>query len=169
MVSIPHDMQTQADNQRNGVQPDALHGVMADLDITTSGSATPTETTVASKATSVTKSGNEIDGYALALNMQQRCRLLLDELEQFQAYLKEEGKEHSAELRALKTEVQSEMKVLDKVSGDASQKSQRLLILVHRLQKSLPIPEVYSPYTPPISRSSRPFGIPRKNVPGFWR
>ncbi|TVY33396.1 UPF0415 protein-like protein, partial [Lachnellula subtilissima] len=116
MVSIPHDMQTQADNQRNGVQADALHGAMADFGITTSGYATPTETPVISEATSVTESGNEIDGHALALDMQQRCRLLLDELEQFQAYLKEEGKEHSAELRALKTEVQSEMKVLDKIA-----------------------------------------------------
>ncbi|TVY53244.1 UPF0415 protein-like [Lachnellula cervina] len=123
MASIPHDMLTQADSQRNGVQPDALHGAMADLDISTNGSATPTETTVTSEATSITEADNEIDGHALALDMQQRCRLLLDELEQLQAHLKDEGKEHSAELRALKTEVQSEMRVIDKVICDASLKT----------------------------------------------
>ena len=114
-ITIPHDMQHQADSQRSGVQPDALYGAMADLDITTNGSETPTGNAVESEATSVTQAEYGNDGHALALDMQQHCRLLLDELEQFQVYLKEQGKEHSAELRALKNEVQSEMRFIDRV------------------------------------------------------
>jgi hypothetical protein len=114
-TSIPHNLQNQADSQRNGAQTDALHEDMADLDITTNGSETPTGTAVESEATLVTEADTGNDGPTLALNMQKRCRLLLDELEQFQAYLKEQGKENTAELRAFKTEVQSEMRLIDKV------------------------------------------------------
>jgi uncharacterized protein involved in exopolysaccharide biosynthesis len=54
----------------------------------------------------------------LAADMQQRCRLFLDELEQFQAYLKGERKENQAELRTFKAGLQSEMNTHDKVSID---------------------------------------------------
>jgi hypothetical protein len=52
----------------------------------------------------------------LAADMQQRCRLFLDELEQFQAYLKDQRKEEPVDLRIFRSGLQSEMKMLDKVS-----------------------------------------------------
>jgi len=52
----------------------------------------------------------------LAADMQQRCRLFLDELEQFQAYLKDQRKEKHVDLRIFRSGLQSEMKMLDKVS-----------------------------------------------------
>jgi hypothetical protein len=52
----------------------------------------------------------------LAADMQQRCRLFLDELEQFQAYLKEQRKEKHVDLRIFKSGLQSETRMLDKVS-----------------------------------------------------
>jgi hypothetical protein len=47
--------------------------------------------------------------------MQERCRILLNELEQFQAYLKKQRKEHTVELRTFKSGLQAEMKLIDKV------------------------------------------------------
>jgi len=52
----------------------------------------------------------------LAADMQQRCRLFLAELEQFQAYLKDQKKERQVELRTFKASLQSEMKAIDRVS-----------------------------------------------------
>ncbi len=52
----------------------------------------------------------------LVADMQERCRLFLDELEQFQAYLKDQRKEKHVDLRIFKSGLQSEMKMLDKVS-----------------------------------------------------
>lgn len=52
----------------------------------------------------------------LAADMQQRCRLFLDELEQFQAYLRDQRKEKHVDLRIFRSGLQSEMKMLDKVS-----------------------------------------------------
>jgi hypothetical protein len=52
----------------------------------------------------------------LAADMQQRCRLFLDELEQFQAYLKDQKKERQVELRTFKASLQSEMRAIDRVS-----------------------------------------------------
>ena len=52
----------------------------------------------------------------LAADMQQRCRLFLDELEQFQAYLKDQRKDKHVDLRIFRSSLQSEMKMLDKVS-----------------------------------------------------
>lgn len=52
----------------------------------------------------------------LAADMQQRCRLFLDELEQFQTYLKDQRKEKHVDLRIFRSGLQSEMKMLDKVS-----------------------------------------------------
>jgi len=54
----------------------------------------------------------------LAADMQQRCRLFLDELEQFQAYLKDQKKENQVELRTFKAGLQSEMRTIEKVSID---------------------------------------------------
>jgi hypothetical protein len=51
-----------------------------------------------------------------AADMQQRCRLFLDELEQFQAYLKDQRKENQVELRTFKAGLQSEMNTHVRVS-----------------------------------------------------
>ncbi len=50
-----------------------------------------------------------------AIEMQQRCRLLLQELEQFSDYLREQKRENAVEFRTFKGGLQSEMKLLDKV------------------------------------------------------
>ncbi|PMD21950.1 hypothetical protein NA56DRAFT_571372 [Hyaloscypha hepaticicola] len=52
----------------------------------------------------------------LAADMQQRCRLFLDELEQFQTYLKDQRKEKHVDLRIFRSGLQSEMKMLDKLA-----------------------------------------------------
>lgn len=52
----------------------------------------------------------------LAADMQQRCRLFLGELEQFQAYLKDKKNENQVELRTFKAGLQTELKTIDKVS-----------------------------------------------------
>jgi len=161
---IPHGMQHQDDSQRNGVQPSDLHRDMADLGITTNGPGTPAGTALEYEATSVTEADTGNDGPALALDMQKRCRLLLDELEQFQAYLKKQGKENTAELRAFKTEVQSEMRLIDKVIYRAFRALLQLLIFLHSWQKTLSNPQVFSRYDPPILPSSPPFGPLQKIV-----
>jgi hypothetical protein len=60
----------------------------------------------------------------MATRMQQRCKLLLSELEEFQAYLKVQKKEKRVEVRAFKTGLHAEMKLLNKV---------RLLLLCKNL------------------------------------
>ncbi len=45
----------------------------------------------------------------------QRCRHLVEELQQFQVYLEQHKKEHKLELRSFRNNVKSEMKLLDKV------------------------------------------------------
>ena len=56
---------------------------------------------------------SEVEAHALA--MQRRCRDLLNELEEFQAYLKQQKKETTVELRTFKGGLQAEMKLLNKV------------------------------------------------------
>jgi hypothetical protein len=51
----------------------------------------------------------------MATRMQQRCSLLLEELEQFQTHLKQQKKEKRVEMRAFKTGLYAEMKLLNKV------------------------------------------------------
>ena len=66
-------------------------------------------------------SGAEIDPTkvaGLAADMQKRCRLFLDELEQFQAYLKDQKRENQVELRTFKSALQTELRTIDKVSID---------------------------------------------------
>lgn len=75
----------------------------------------------ATETTSVGEAEGEIDTHTLALDMQRRCRLLLDELEQFQAYLKKQNRENDIELRTFKSDVQSEMKFIDKVGCETPQ------------------------------------------------
>jgi hypothetical protein len=91
----------------------ALHEDMGDLEIIspTNGPEQPKD----AEATSVVEPENEVDTHTLALDMQRRCRLLLEELEQFQAYLKRQSKENDVEVRTFKSDVQSEMKFIDKV------------------------------------------------------
>jgi hypothetical protein len=49
-------------------------------------------------------------------DMLQRCQLLLDELEQFQLYLKQQKKDNSVEkFHTFKTHVQNELRLLDNV------------------------------------------------------
>lgn len=55
------------------------------------------------------------DTELMANRMQQRCKLLLSELEEFQAYLKLQKKEKRVEVRAFKTGLHAEMKLLNKV------------------------------------------------------
>lgn len=63
----------------------------------------------------------EVEAHALA--MQKRCRDLLNELEEFQAYLKQQKKESSVELRTFKGGLQAEMKLLNRV-GSVPSKTQ---------------------------------------------
>lgn len=109
-------MQNQVDGHRNGAQlPNTLHKDVAELDITpsTNGSEIPGD--IATEDTSVTEEEAENETRTLALDMQGRCRLLHDELEQFQAYLHKHNRDNSVELRLFKADVQSEMKLIDKV------------------------------------------------------
>jgi hypothetical protein len=46
----------------------------------------------------------------LALDMQERCSVLLEELEQFQAYLKEKKKEAQVEVKGFKNDLRNELK-----------------------------------------------------------
>ena len=57
----------------------------------------------------------------LAADMQKRCRLFLDELEQFQTYLKDQKRENQVELRTFKSGLQTELRTIDKVSIDILQ------------------------------------------------
>ncbi|KAE8444873.1 hypothetical protein EG329_014121 [Mollisiaceae sp. DMI_Dod_QoI] len=52
----------------------------------------------------------------MATRMQQRCSLLLDELEQFQSHLKQQKKEKRVEVRGFKTGINAEMKLLNKLA-----------------------------------------------------
>jgi hypothetical protein len=54
----------------------------------------------------------------LAVDMQQCCRVLLEEIEHFQSHLKRQRRENNVELRTFKSALQAEMKLLDKVSID---------------------------------------------------
>jgi len=58
------------------------------------------------------------DVAGLAADMQKRCRLFLDELEQFQTYLKDQKRENQVELRIFKSALQTELRTIDKVSID---------------------------------------------------
>lgn len=51
----------------------------------------------------------------MATRMQQRCSLLLEEMEQFQSHLKQQKKEKHVEMRTFKNSVYAEMKLLNKV------------------------------------------------------
>jgi hypothetical protein len=51
----------------------------------------------------------------LALGMQQRCRSLLDELQQFHDYLKAQKREKAVESKLFANRLKSEMKVIDRV------------------------------------------------------
>ena len=50
-----------------------------------------------------------------ASNMHQRAKLLLDELVRFQQYLKERKRENAIYLTAFKSDLQQELKLLEKV------------------------------------------------------
>lgn len=58
-----------------------------------------------------------MDPLVLAFDMQKRCRLMLEEVEEFQAYLKEQKRPNVVELRIFKNNLQAELKILDKVHG----------------------------------------------------
>lgn len=95
-----------SNNGDEGFQrPNKLDGDMANL--TLSETTTPVD--------SSTGDGEEIDAQKLASDMQQRCQTLLQELEQFQAHLKQKKKQNDVELRTFKTGLQAEMKLIDKV------------------------------------------------------
>ncbi|KAE9372305.1 hypothetical protein N431DRAFT_545000 [Stipitochalara longipes BDJ] len=53
----------------------------------------------------------------VATDMQKRCRLFLDELEQFQTYLKGQKKENQVELRTFKSGLQTESRTIDKLAA----------------------------------------------------
>ncbi|PSS12989.1 hypothetical protein M430DRAFT_105723 [Amorphotheca resinae ATCC 22711] len=63
------------------------------------------------------ESAKDYEGESHVLDMQQRARLLLEELEQFQTYLKEKKKEDTVHLSSFKTDVQHELKLLEKFSN----------------------------------------------------
>ncbi|KAG9230072.1 hypothetical protein BJ875DRAFT_473224 [Amylocarpus encephaloides] len=65
---------------------------------------------------SVTEVGPEVDAQGLASEMQERCRTLLSELEEFSQYLKAQRKENTVELRTFRNGLQSEMKLIDKLA-----------------------------------------------------
>jgi hypothetical protein len=59
-------------------------------------------------------SAEEVEAYALSL--QEQCRGLLTELEEFQAHLKERKIEKDVEIKPFRNAVQAEMKTLNKVT-----------------------------------------------------
>ncbi|KAH8672736.1 hypothetical protein BGZ60DRAFT_563139 [Tricladium varicosporioides] len=63
-----------------------------------------------------TGDGAEIDAQKLASDMQQKCGTLLQELEQFQAHLKQKKKQNDVELRTFKAGLQAEIKLIDKLA-----------------------------------------------------
>ncbi|KAH6680790.1 hypothetical protein B0J14DRAFT_471198 [Halenospora varia] len=82
---------------------------------------------------SSTGDGEEIDAQKLASDMQQRCRTLLQELEQFQAHLKQKKKQNDVELRTFKTGLQAEMKLIDKLASKSDTPSTKT---AHSLRSS---------------------------------
>ena len=90
-----------------------INNRMAHLDVadptTESGSVSGT-----SEATSILD--EEVDAGKLASEMQERCRILLKELEQFQAHLKRQRKENTVEVRTFRSGLQAEKKLIDKVT-----------------------------------------------------
>ncbi|TVY59626.1 UPF0415 protein [Lachnellula suecica] len=100
-------------NEADGATPhDNIHENMASLNAKSSANA------------AVSAPANEEEGehdiLALALEMQQRCTFLLDELEQFQVYVKDQGSEHDVELKVFKRGLQSEKRIIDKIAKDPS-------------------------------------------------
>ena len=69
----------------------------------------------APSSTVFTFASDDIDAEKLATEMQRRCRQLLSELEQFQAHLKKQRREHTVELRTFRSGLQAEMRLIDKV------------------------------------------------------
>lgn len=106
------DMQVDIDAPRNH---NPLDQQMENLNLKDSGPSDVGSTTESTTAASAPQATFEVDPETLALDMQQRCRLLLDELEQFQAYLRERKKANNVELRTFKSGLQAEMKLIDKV------------------------------------------------------
>jgi hypothetical protein len=95
----------------NGNAPGTeLGDKMAQLDISQSSTENKSTSDVKDEDQSA-----EIDAEKLASDMQARCRKLLNELEQFQAHLKKQRKEHTVELRTFRSGLQAEMKLIDKV------------------------------------------------------
>jgi hypothetical protein len=92
-MTVGHEADT------GGVQPDLINEKMADLKVDSSG---------------IEKHGAQIR--SLALDMQQRCRELLEELQQFHDYLRSQQREKMVESKVFTNRLKSEMKVIDKVS-----------------------------------------------------
>lgn len=64
---------------------------------------------------SVTEVASEIDHERLGAEMQERCRILVAELEEYQEYLKKHRKETAVELRTFRSGLNAEMKLINKV------------------------------------------------------
>jgi hypothetical protein len=69
-----------------------------------------------SSSSSIHNQGTDSRGArSLASDMQQRAKLLLDEIVQFQQYLKEKKREDAIYLNPFKSDVKLELKLLEKV------------------------------------------------------
>lgn len=62
-----------------------------------------------------TEVGSEIDHERLGAEMQERCQILVAELEEYQEYLKKLRKENAVELRTFRSGLNAEMKLINKV------------------------------------------------------
>jgi hypothetical protein len=81
---------------------DGLEGDMSSLDISTT-------------STGYEEFTDRHEAQFQAIDMPLRARLLLDELSEFQQYLKDRKREDAIYLRAFKSDVQQELKLLEKV------------------------------------------------------
>ncbi|RDL39708.1 Uncharacterized protein BP5553_04048 [Venustampulla echinocandica] len=111
----------------------SLDRKMESLDLTDRRPFVACSATGSTEASSTPEASFEVDPEALALDMQQRCRLLLNELEQFQAYLKERNKANNVELRTFKGGLQAEMKLIHKLAKQESSDNNKT---VHSLKSS---------------------------------
>lgn len=71
-----------------------------------------------------------------ASDMQQRARILLDEIDQFQQYLREMKQEDAVYLKGFKSDVQQELKLLEKVTQSFLSRSLDLTRNSYRVQLS---------------------------------
>ena len=108
---------------------------------------------------------DDIDAEKLATEMQRRCRQLLSELEQFQAHLKKQRREHTVELRTFRSGLQAEMRLIDKVLLIFLRKTAFANRVACSLSRKTPLQaKPRTPCAPQTSNSTPLCGQPRSHA-----